>query len=107
MPSTTVAKDLSGRLRIPAADGNGDVPLVVAVHGGTYTSRYFDVPGYSLLERSAALGIPIVAIDRPGYGNSALLPEAESTIRGQARYLTGQIKDVWRSEEHTSELQSH
>jgi len=39
-----------------------DVPLIIAVHGGTYTSDYFDIPGYSLLDRAAGLGIPIVAI---------------------------------------------
>ena len=95
MPSTTVAKNLSGVARIPASGGNGDLPLVVAVHGGTYTSKYFDVAGYSLLDRASALNIPIVAIDRPGYGESALLPEADSTIRGQARYLIGPLEEIW------------
>src|ERR1700690_2289096 len=45
-----------------------DVPLIIALPGGTYTSTYFDIPGYSLLDRAAALGIPIIALDRPGYG---------------------------------------
>ena len=95
MQSTSVAKNLSGRQRSSAAGPRGDVPLVVAVHGGTYTSKYFDVEGYSLLDQAAALNIPIVAIDRPGYGESALLSEAESTIRGQARYLIEPLKEIW------------
>ena len=31
-------------------------PLVIALHGGTYTSEYFDIPGYSLLDRGEAAG---------------------------------------------------
>ena len=45
-----------------------NAPLIVAIHGGTYTSAYFDVPGYSLLDRADASGVPIIAPDRPGYG---------------------------------------
>jgi len=40
-------------------------PLIVAIHGGTYNSGYFDVAGYSLIQRAAGLGIPILALDRP------------------------------------------
>lgn len=53
--------------RLGHAD-DADLPLVVAVHGGGYTSAYFDVPGYSLLDRAAGLGVPVIAVDRPGYG---------------------------------------
>ncbi|KIW10585.1 hypothetical protein PV08_11549 [Exophiala spinifera] len=46
-------------------------PLIVALHGGTYTSKYFDVDEvYSASTVSNALGIPFVAIDRPGYDSS-------------------------------------
>src|SRR5579862_8517879 len=68
----------------PAAAG---APLVVALPGGTYTSVYFDVPGQSLLETAEALGIPVIAVDRPGYlgstkaevraGDSIILRNAE------------------------------
>ena len=61
---------LSGRTRIPQVRDGGDLPLVIALHGGTYTSAYFDVPGYSLLDRASGLGIPVIAVDRPGYGGS-------------------------------------
>lgn len=63
---STADRDYSGRTNIgedfTPADG---APLVVALHGGTYTSEYFDIPGYSLLDRASAEGIPVIAIDRP------------------------------------------
>lgn len=53
--------------------------VVVALHGGGTTSVYFDCPGQlelSLLRTGAALGFTVIALDRPGYGSSALYPEA-------------------------------
>ncbi len=47
---------------------------VVAVHGGATTSAYFDCPGHprsSLLRLGAALGFAVIALDRPGFGDSA------------------------------------
>ncbi len=42
--------------------------LILALHGGGYTARYFDVPGQSFLRLAAAAGYAAVAVDRPGYG---------------------------------------
>ncbi|RRR47556.1 alpha/beta fold hydrolase [Mycolicibacter terrae] len=53
--------------------------VVVALHGGGTTSAYFDCPGQpqlSLPRTGAALGYTVIALDRPGYGSSALYPEA-------------------------------
>ncbi|MEU1981109.1 alpha/beta fold hydrolase [Nocardia sp. NPDC019395] len=47
--------------------------IVVAVHGGATTARYFDFPGLprlSLLRLGARLGFSVLALDRPGYGAS-------------------------------------
>ncbi|MGW5382618.1 alpha/beta hydrolase [Nocardia sp. NPDC003963] len=47
--------------------------VVVAVHGGATTARYFDFPGLpqlSLLRLGARLGFTVLALDRPGYGAS-------------------------------------
>lgn len=41
---------------------------ILAIHGGGYTARYFDVPGQSFLRLAAAAGYWTAAIDRPGYG---------------------------------------
>jgi pimeloyl-ACP methyl ester carboxylesterase len=48
--------------------------VVVALHGGAVTSAYWDsrvAAGLSLLSAGAALGITVIALDRPGYGASA------------------------------------
>jgi pimeloyl-ACP methyl ester carboxylesterase len=79
-----------------------DVPLVVALHGGTYTSTYFDIPGYSLLGRAAAVGIPIIALDRPGYKGSTPVPESESIILANAEVLDQVIGEIW--EDHGRSL---
>lgn len=49
--------------------------VLVAVHGGATSSVYFDCPGHprlSLLRAAAASGVTAIALDRPGYGASAL-----------------------------------
>ncbi len=48
---------------------------IVAVHGGATSSTYFDCPGHprlSLLRLAATQGFTAIALDRPGYGASAL-----------------------------------
>jgi pimeloyl-ACP methyl ester carboxylesterase len=85
---------ISGRERLPSKAA-ADAPLVIAIPGGTYTSVYFDVPGYSLLDRAAALGIPAIAIDRPGYVDSTPLPPKESTITRNAERLDDAIWQIW------------
>lgn len=66
--------------------------VVVALHGGGTTSVYFDCPGQSqlsLLRTGAALGYTVIGLDRPGYGSSALYPEAttDSEQRVRLAYL--------------------
>ena len=78
---------VSGRRRSPDRPAAPDVPLIVALHGGTYTSAYFDVPGCSLLDRAAAAGIPIIALDRPCYGETTPLDPGTETIRNSAERL--------------------
>ena len=93
--TNNVFAGLSGRLRLPAGEPLMDLPLVVALHGGTYTSAYFDVPGYSLLDRAGALGIPILAVDRPGYEDSPSLEGEDASIQGHARFLTKALQEAW------------
>ncbi|KAI3396887.1 hypothetical protein diail_11591 [Diaporthe ilicicola] len=66
---------LSGHHCIPdgsspayAAVDSSRRPLVVAIHGGTYCSTYFDADANcSAVLCSKGLGVPVVAIDRPCY----------------------------------------
>jgi pimeloyl-ACP methyl ester carboxylesterase len=49
--------------------------VIVAIHGGATSAAYFDCPGHprlSLLRMAAMHGVTAIALDRPGYGASAL-----------------------------------
>lgn len=87
---------LSGRRSTPPGASLGDTPLIVALHGGSYSSAFFDVPGHSLLEQCAANGCTAVALDRPGYGGSTLLEGAERWLPLNARWLSAGIAKLWR-----------
>ncbi len=83
----------SGRF-LPAAHGQPKA-LLVALHGGTYTSKYFDAAAPSLLELCASLGFSIVALDRPGYGAAADVPLALLSFDGQIPLLRQAIAAIW------------
>jgi pimeloyl-ACP methyl ester carboxylesterase len=76
---------MTPRPRVVLVDGvpmsglvaQADQPLgvIVAVHGGATSAAYFDCPGQprlSLLRMAAARGFTTIALDRPGYGASAV-----------------------------------
>lgn len=72
-------------------------PMIVMLHGGLYTSRYFDVPvspGGSFVDLASRLGYPTVSFDRPGYGASGKLPPQENTFERQAELLGAAIREV-------------
>ncbi|KIW13035.1 hypothetical protein PV08_08222 [Exophiala spinifera] len=56
-------------------------PLIVGIHGATCTAQNFDISeDYTASTVSAALGVPFVAFNRPGYaGSSPLAPFDEAT----------------------------
>ncbi|NMO03672.1 alpha/beta hydrolase [Gordonia sp. TBRC 11910] len=75
-------------LRPAAADSRS--PLLVTLHGGTYTSGYYDVagsPAGSFNEVATRNGFAVLAVDRPGYGGSSVLPEQTNTFARQAEIL--------------------
>jgi pimeloyl-ACP methyl ester carboxylesterase len=93
----TLAVDIDG-LRITGLSarpaGEDDRPLIVALHGGTYSSRYFEVagsPAGSFVDVAVAHGHPVVAFDRPGYGGSTPLKPADNTFERHAELLTAAI----------------
>ncbi|MEU1217135.1 alpha/beta hydrolase [Streptomyces sp. NPDC005791] len=74
--------------------------VVVAVHGGGMRAGYFDSrarPGLSLLRLGARLGCTVLAVDRPGYGASAVeLPEGQP-LAAQSVTLRAALADFARS----------
>ncbi|KAJ9606704.1 hypothetical protein H2200_008712 [Cladophialophora chaetospira] len=84
---------LSGLASLPKRSSNSPqfYPLLVAVHGGTYSSEYFNAsPSHSGGTISVQFGVPFVAIDRPGYrGSSALpsIPSDSSFFQEEGRYM--------------------
>ncbi|MDI3390364.1 alpha/beta fold hydrolase [Streptomyces sp. B-S-A8] len=58
--------------------------VLVAIHGGGMRAGYFDSqvrPGLSLLTLGAGLGYTVLALDRPGYGDSAAqLPRGQGLV---------------------------
>jgi pimeloyl-ACP methyl ester carboxylesterase len=80
---------------ISTAAGREDLPLLVCLPGGSYTSRYFDVPGFSLLDTAVANGFSTVALDRPGYGGSDPLPDGQVTFAGNAGVMDAAIAHLW------------
>ncbi len=80
----------------PAAgsEPGGGKPLIAALHGGTYTARYYDVAGSAqgtFLDVAAAAGYPVVCFDRPGYGGSAALSPDQNTFGRHAALLADAI----------------
>ena len=73
------------------------LPLLVALHGGTYTSEYFKVAGSSagsFVQVANRNGFSVVTIDRPGYGTSDHLADEDNTFEGQAEILDEAIGQI-------------
>src|SRR3546814_13636722 len=66
-------------------------PRLCALHGGAYSSAYFAMRSFSLLERAAALGILTIALARPGYGDSEYRDQADLCHRAHAAILDAAI----------------
>lgn len=72
-------------------------PLLVCLHGGTFTGEYFCVAGSSagsFVDIATRNGFSVLRVDRPGYGASDLLPEDENTFVRQAELLDGAISGL-------------
>lgn len=84
---------LSGRF-LPATHGEPRA-LLVALHGGTYSSKYFDTAPSRLLEFCASLGYSILALDRPGYGTATSVPQDQLSFDGQVPILRQALEEIW------------
>jgi pimeloyl-ACP methyl ester carboxylesterase len=88
---------LSGRQTDPSESFRlAGGPLIIGIHGGGYTSAFFDIPGYSLLDRAAAAGCTAIGIDRPGYGASTALPDRAGLLQANAERISAGIADLWQ-----------
>lgn len=94
-PGPADGMTFTGLRRVDGGPVGPDRPLIIALHGGTYTSTYFDVPGYSLLDHAEQLGVPVLAIDRPGYCGSTPVGAGESIILDNAEVLDHLVAELW------------
>lgn len=71
------------------------VPLIVAIHGGSYSASYFFADDqHSALPLVSALHVPFLAINRPGYKDStpiAAVPEGSTYLQELGKYLHHEI----------------
>jgi pimeloyl-ACP methyl ester carboxylesterase len=71
--------------------------VLVAVHGGATTAAYFDCPGnphLSLVRTAAARGFTAIAVDRPGYGSSALYADEFTDADRRVEFAYGVVDAV-------------
>lgn len=88
---------LSGRRTDPPDDRRvAGAPILICVHGGSYNSRFFDIEGYSLLDRAAAAGCTAIAFDRPGYGDSSLPSVGDGLLCANAARIVEGVSALWR-----------
>ncbi len=72
----TPSTPLSGWYARPVED-DGTSPVIVAVHGGAYTSHYWDFASLgaeALSQVGPAAGLPVIAVNRPGSGQDDVEP---------------------------------
>jgi pimeloyl-ACP methyl ester carboxylesterase len=81
---------VAGRLH-PAQCPVPGAPLIVTLHGGLFTGRYFEVSGSdagSFVDIANRNGFSVLVIDRPGYGDSGQPPDGyDYTFSRQAAIL--------------------
>ncbi|TPG33109.1 alpha/beta hydrolase [Mycolicibacterium hodleri] len=71
--------------------------VIVALHGGATSAQYFDCPGQprlSLLRMAASQGYTVVALDRPGYGASALYQDEMSDAERRVELAFGAVDKI-------------
>lgn len=82
---------LSGRIAEPSGISRA---LIVAFHGGTYDSSYYDVGPDSLLALGVRLDYTVAAIDRPGYGAATDVDDEHKSFAGQTKLLAATVDQL-------------
>lgn len=91
---TTDLGPVSGILGHADAGAAQKKSLLVAIHGGTVTSKYFDVPGYSMIDAATAAGFDILAMDRPGYRETRRLDDCPDMLHQNALRISALLPMV-------------
>ncbi len=71
--------------------------VIVAIHGGATSAAYFDCPGHprlSLLRNAASQGFTTIALDRPGYGASALYQDEMALPERRVELAYGAVEKI-------------
>lgn len=71
--------------------------VIVAIHGGGTSAAYFDCPGHprlSLLRSAASRGFTAIALDRPGYGASALYQDEMAAPERRVELVYGAVDKI-------------
>lgn len=71
--------------------------VFVAIHGGATTSAYFDCPGHpelSLVRAAAEAGYTAIALDRPGYGASAMYQDTMGDPAERVKLAWGAVRKI-------------
>jgi pimeloyl-ACP methyl ester carboxylesterase len=71
--------------------------VLVAIHGGATSAAYFDCPGHprlSLLRVAASRGFTAIAVDRPGYGASALYQDEMGSAERRVELALGVVAKI-------------
>lgn len=87
---------LSGREAKPEAPARA---LLFALHGGSYSSRYYDLQGSptaSAIQNYASLGYHVVALDRPGYAASFDVAPESCGFPAQAATLHAAFDQIYQ-----------
>ena len=101
LPGSVIATGL--RTQPPITPPAKGTPLIVAIHGGGYTSTYYNaLPTHSAAPYSAFLNVPFLALDRPGYANSSPLPtpfpEGSTYLQEEGKFLHNVILPaIWKA----------
>jgi pimeloyl-ACP methyl ester carboxylesterase len=89
---------------VPMSGLAAEVPdpraVIVAIHGGATSAAYFDCPGHprlSLLRKAASLGYTAIALDRPGYGASALYQDEMALPEWRVELAFGAVDKITAS----------
>ena len=75
-------------------DGDANPTLIVCLHGGGCTSKYFDLEGVSFVERATGQGFEVLNLDRPGHGLSERLPRGPELLARNARVINEAISEA-------------